>query len=83
MNDDKQEKTVSIAVNSIEYNVLKGKITHAAIVLLAFPGTTVSSAYIVKFTKGEHGNQSGVLAFGAEVSVKDGMSFRVASTGES
>ena len=83
MNDDKDEKTVSITVNSIEYNVPKDKISHESIVLLAFPGTTVSSAYSVKYTKGEHGNQSGVLAFGANVSVKNGMSFRVASTGES
>jgi Multiubiquitin len=83
MSDDKDEKTVSITVNSVEHHVPKGTISHATIVSLAFPGTTVSSAYIVKYTKGEHGNQSGVLAFGSDVSVKNGMSFRVASTGES
>ena len=83
MSEYKKDHTVEITVNSAEFTVPKGKISYATVVQLAFPGTPVTNAYIVKYTKGEHGNQSGVLAFGTEVNVKEGMNFRVAATGES
>ena len=46
-------------------------------------GGSPSNEYLVKFSHGPTENPSGTLAPGQKVTVKDGMRFRVAGTGES
>lgn len=75
-------KTVTITVNTVEHIVPHEKISYATLIGLAFPGGTGSN-YIVKYYKGNSDNQTGTLAPGEQVMVKDGMDFRITGTGES
>jgi Multiubiquitin len=77
-----ENKTVTISVNTIDHVVPHQKISYAALVALAFPGST-GNTYIVKYYRGNSDNLTGTLAPGAEVMVKDGMDFRITGTGES
>lgn len=78
----KDEKTVTITVNTVDHVVPHEKISYAAVVALAHPGATGNN-YIVKYYRGNSDNLTGTLAPGAQVMVKDGMDFRVTGTGES
>ncbi|HLO96313.1 MAG TPA: multiubiquitin domain-containing protein [Burkholderiaceae bacterium] len=75
-------KTVAITVNTVEHIVPHEKISYATLIGLAFPGATGTN-YIVKYYKGNSDNQTGTLAPGEQVMVKDGMDFRITGTGES
>lgn len=78
------ERLVTINVNSVDHQVPHEKISYSAVVELAFPGGSAGGAiYIVKYSRGASDNDSGTLAQGGEVMVKDGMRFRVSPTGES
>lgn len=77
-----EKKTVTITVNTIEYEVPHQKISYSTLVGLAFPGAS-GATYIVKYYKGNSDNLTGTLPPGGEVMVKDGMDFRITGTGES
>ena len=79
-----EQKLVTITVNSVDHEVPHEKISYDAIVDFAYPGGSASGAvYIVKYSRGSSDNESGTLARGDKVMVKDGMRFRVSPTGES
>lgn len=80
----REEKLVTISVNSVDHPVPHEKVSYNAIVEFAFPGGSTSGAvYIVKYSRGSSNSESGTLAPGDSVMVKDGMRFRVSPTGES
>lgn len=77
-------KVFSILVNQDEHDVEKKEISYAQVVdLYLSDGGKPSNEYLVKYSHGPVENPSGTLAPGQKVTVKDGMRFRVAGTGES
>lgn len=83
MNSEK-DQTVKIFVNQDEHEVEKEKISYERVVdLYLGEGGKPSNEYLVKYSHGPSENESGTLAPGREVKVKDGMRFRVSGTGES
>jgi hypothetical protein len=46
-------------------------------------GGATSNEYLIKYSEGPKGNQSGTLSPAGQVMVKNGMHFRVSGTGES
>ena len=80
----REEKLVTISVNSVDHPVPHEKISYDALVEFAFPGGSKSGAvYIVKYSRGSSDKETGTLPPGDSVMVKDGMRFRVSPTGES
>jgi hypothetical protein len=78
------QKVFEIFVNTDEHEVDTKHITYARVVELYLgSGGSPSNEYLVKYSHGPAENPSGTLAPGQKVSVKDGMRFRVAGTGES
>ena len=78
------QKVFDIFVNTDEHQVDKKHITYAQVVdLYLGSGGSPSNEYLVKFSHGPAENPSGTLAPGQKVTVRDGMRFRVAGTGES
>jgi hypothetical protein len=78
------QKVFAIFVNTDEHEVASKHITYARVVELYLgSGGSPSNEYLVKYSHGPAENPSGTLAPGQKVSVKDGMRFRVAGTGES
>lgn len=83
MADDKDKKDVTITVNTDDHVVEKRKYSYTEIVNLVYPGGNNQNTYLVKYSRGNAEQSSGVLSPGDSVMVKDGMLFRVTSTGES
>jgi hypothetical protein len=78
------QKVFSIFVNEDEHDVEEKEISYARVVdLFLGSGGKNSNEYLVKYSHGPVENQSGTLAPGQKVMVKDGMRFRVSGTGES
>ena len=83
MGDDK--KTVTIIVNGVPHEWLKGDINYAEVITLEVPDYSQHPeiTYSVKYKNG-HGNKpEGILSPGASVKVKEGMVFSVSPTGQS
>ncbi len=84
MSPDEKHHSTTITVNSVDHQVPHGKISYSQVVELAFPGGSSSGAiYLVKYSRGASDHETGTLAQGESVTVKDGMRFRVSPTGES
>ncbi len=78
------QEVVSIFVNTDEHDIDQKKISYAQVVdLYLGSGGKPSNEYLVKYSHGPKENPNGTLTPGQKVSVKDGMRFRVAGTGES
>jgi hypothetical protein len=78
------QKLFDIFVNTDEHQVEKKHITYAQVIdLYLGSGGGPSNEYLVKYSHGPAENPSGTLAPEQKVTVKDGMRFRVAGTGES
>jgi hypothetical protein len=78
------QEVFTIFVNTDEHEIDHKHITYAQVVELYLgSGGSPSNEYLVKFSHGPAENPSGTLAPGQKVTVKDGMRFRVAGTGES
>jgi Multiubiquitin len=78
------QKVFSILVNADEHDIEEKEISYAQVVdLFLGSGGKTSNEYLIKYSHGPVENQSGTLAPGQKVMVKDGMRFRVAGTGES
>jgi Multiubiquitin len=78
------QKVFEIFVNTDEHEIDTKHITYARVVELYLgSGGSPSNEYLVKYSHGPAENPSGTLAPGQKVTVKDGMRFRVAGTGES
>lgn len=78
------EKQVIISINSKDFPVPHEKISYKTVVDLFYgEGASVGAAYLVKYSRGASDNVSGILPTDGEVMVKDGMQFRISSTGES
>jgi hypothetical protein len=78
------QKVFEIFVNGDEHEINEKHITYAQVVELYLgSGGKPSTEYLVKYSHGPAENPSGTLAPGQKVTVKDGMRFRVAGTGES
>jgi hypothetical protein len=80
-----QPKVYTIIVNGTPKEWRKRKITYAQVVTLDVPDYPQHPeiTYSVKYTRGPHENRDGILAPGASVVVKEGMSFSVSPTGQS
>lgn len=77
-------KSITITVNQDDHEVIKGKISYEEVVALYLSdGGSGSNEYLIKYSRGNSSNVSGTLPPGNEVTVKDGMRFRVSGTGES
>lgn len=80
-----EKKLVTIIVEGTPHEWPKDEITYAEVVTLEVPDYPQHPeiTYSVKYKKG-HGNKpEGILAPGASVKVKEGMSFSVSETGQS
>jgi hypothetical protein len=78
------EKVFLIFVNSDEHEINEKQISYAEVVdLYIGSGGKPSAQYLVKYSHGPVVNPSGTLTPKQKVTVKDGMRFRVAGTGES
>jgi hypothetical protein len=78
------QERFSIFVNTDDHEVDEKQISYAQVVELYLgSGGKPSNEYLVKYSHGPAENPSGTLAPGQKVTVKDGMRFRVAGTGES
>ncbi|MGO9445197.1 MAG: multiubiquitin domain-containing protein [Thiobacillaceae bacterium] len=78
------QKVFSIFVNGDEHEVEEKEILYTGVVdLYLGSGGKPSNEYLVKYSHGPIENQSGTLAPGQKVMVKNGMRFRVTGTGES
>jgi hypothetical protein len=78
------QEVFSIFVNTDDHDVDEKHITYTQVVELYLgSGGKPSNEYLVKYSHGPAENPSGTLAPGQKVTVKDGMRFRVAGTGES
>ncbi|MGY3618084.1 hypothetical protein ACVJGD_004280 [Bradyrhizobium sp. USDA 10063] len=78
------QKVFEIFVNTDEHEIEQKHISYAQVVELYLgSGGSPSNEYLVKYSHGPAENPSGTLAPGQKVTVKDGMRFRVAGTGES
>jgi Multiubiquitin len=78
------EDVFSIFVNSDEHEIDEKKISYAQVVELYLgSGGKPSNQYLVKYSHGPAENPSGTLLPDEKVTVKNGMRFRVAGTGES
>lgn len=78
------QKAFDILFNGDDHEVETKEITYDRVVdLFLGSGGKASTEYLVKYSHGPNQNQSGTLAPGQKVKVKDGMRFRVAGTGES
>ena len=78
------QEVFSIFVNTDDHEVDEKQISYAQVVELYLgSGGKPSNEYLVKYSHGPAENPSGTLAPGQKVTVKDGMRFRVAGTGES
>jgi hypothetical protein len=78
------QEVFAIFVNTDEHEIDHKHISYAQVVELYLgSGGSPSNEYLVKFSHGPAENPSGTLAPGQKVTVKDGMRFRVAGTGES
>ena len=78
------QKAFEIFVNTDEHEIEQKHITYAQVVELYLGGGgKPSNEYLVKYSHGPAENPRGTLAPGQKVTVKDGMRFRVAGTGES
>lgn len=78
------QEVLCVFVNGDEHEVQEKHISYAQVVdLFIGGGGAASNEYLVKYSHGPIDNQSGVLAPGQKVKVKNGMRFRVAGTGES
>ena len=78
------QEVFSIFVNQDEHDAEEKEISYVQVVdLFLGSGGKTSNEYLVKYSHGPVENQSGTLAPGQKVWVKDGMRFRVAGTGES
>ncbi len=82
---DNGEKLLTIYVNGEEHQVPKGKISHEAVVLLAFPDAAEHPEinYTVKYKPNEHAEASHILPPGDKVEVHQGMVFSVRDAGQS
>jgi hypothetical protein len=81
---DKKPKIVKIWVNQDEHEVVKEKISYEEVVALYLKdGGSASIEYLIKYSHGHSNNVNGTLLPGKEVTVQDGMRFRVSGTGES
>jgi hypothetical protein len=81
----KEKKAVTITVEATQHEWPKDEITYAEVVTLEVPNYPQHTdiIYSVKYKNG-HGNKpEGILAPGASVKVKDGMTFSVSPTGQS
>ena len=83
MNTNK--KTVTIYVEGIQHEWPKGEISYAEVVTLEVPTYPQHPeiTYSVKYTRGNPNKPEGILAIGASVKVKEGISFHVSETGQS
>ncbi len=78
------EEVFSIFVNSDEHEISEKQISYAQVVdLFLGSGGKPSNQYLVKYSHGPVENPSGTLLPEQKVTVKNGMRFRVAGTGES
>ena len=82
MSEDSKDHTVEITVNSAEFTVPKGKISYAAVVQSAFPGTTVTMPILSNTSKGNTAISQACSRWAPSIS-QEGMNFRVSTTGES
>lgn len=85
MTNDKSKKTVTIFVEGTEHEWPKGEITYAEVVTLEVPDYPQHPeiTYSVTYKRGQGNKPEGMLAPGASVKVKEGMSFNVSETGQS
>lgn len=80
------EKTVTIVVDGTPHEVpKKEEITYIQVVALAYPedANNADVSFSITYTKGHGNSPEGILAPGASVKVKKGMSFVVNRTGQS
>lgn len=76
-----EKKDVTVAINGTDYPFTKDDVSFDEIVKKAFgEGANPADGYRVTYDRG-HGNASGALAYGANIKLKDGMSFTVTGTG--
>ena len=79
-----EEKKIEIFVNEDRHEIETQTINYARVVdLYLGEGKPPSKQYVIKYSHGPSENPSGTLAPGEEVTVKNGMRFRVSGTGES
>lgn len=83
--DQKDKKLVTIYVNGTKHEWPKVEITYAEVVKLDDPTYPQDPPliYSVTYLRGQGNKPEGILSPGAEVKVKEGMEFRVSSTGQS
>ncbi len=83
---ERHRKLVEIKVNGMSFNVPKGRMTFAEVVVLAFPdaGSSPQNIYSVTYKNADNEKKpEGVLVAGASIKVKEGTRFRVSQTGQS
>ncbi|PUB27686.1 multiubiquitin [Promicromonospora sp. AC04] len=73
-------KTTPVVINGTEVDVTERELTFERIVELADLGATGDVEYSVKYSRGPHDNQTGILRPGQSVKVKKGMRFVVKAT---
>lgn len=80
-----KKKTVTITIDTKDFELPKGKITYNRVVELAYPdfASFPNATYSILYERGAHANPQGVLSKGGSVEIVDGMRFRVKRTGES
>lgn len=79
-----KDKVVTIVVEAVEHQWLKGDITYTDVVTLEDPDYPQHPERVYSVTyERAHGNKTGVLSPGGSVKVKEGMVFFVKDTGES
>lgn len=79
-NTPHDEKTTEIVINGTEVEVRERELTFERVVELADLGAKGEVEYSVKYSRGAHDAQSGVLHPGQSVKVKKGMRFVVRAT---
>lgn len=79
-----EKKKINIFVNEDRHEIETHTITYERVVdLYLGEGKPPSKQYVIKYSHGPSENTSGTLPPEEEVTIKDGMRFRVSGTGES
>lgn len=79
------KSTVTIVIDTTDFEEPKGKISYSRVVELAYPDFAAfpSATYSILYERGPKANPQGVLSKGGSVEITEGMRFRVKRTGES
>ena len=84
-NPEPAKKTVTIIINTADFEAPKGKISYDRVVGLAYPdfASFPNATYSIMYERGPKENPQGVLSKNGSVEITEGMRFRVKRTGES